>query len=143
MSTTTKKGSILNNIINHAVKLAQHDTICNVFDLQVYKRCIQYNMVPEDIQNQILTALSLEECLDQVSDRVVHEYHQSQGATSTICETQAETTEQIVDMIHSKFNISVESISEIISDLCAYKVESNLHNPESPMVTKRYGSNHI
>ena len=119
-----------------AVKMAQAPYVAynNVFDIHVFKQCMQYHLVPSSIQSLIMSALTFGECLDKVANRVVHAYHQSHGATTAICETQAEMNEQIVAMMQLRFDRSVEEIEMIIADLCEFKVEMNEYNRDCPML---------
>ena len=112
----------------------------NIFDLHVYKQCSTYDLVPVAIQQLIFSDLSFEECLDSVANRVVHQYHESYGATRHIDEHQAEVNEQIILMMQYRFDRSITEIETIITDLCEYKVEVGEYNRECPMLTGTYNT---
>lgn len=112
----------------------------NVFDLHVFKQCVQYHLVPNSIRDLIFSSLSFEECLDAVANRVVHAYHKSNGATLSVDEDQAEINEQIIEMMQFRFDRSIAEIESIVGDLCEFKVEQGEYNRNCPMLTETYGT---
>ncbi len=141
----TKRDEVLtrnHQVKANAIKQAQAPYVAydNVFDLHVFKQCVQYHLVPDSIRELIFSSLSFEECLDAVANRVVHAYRESDGATIAVDEMQAEINEQIIEMMQFRFDRSVGEIEMIVGDLCEFKVEQGEYNRHCPMLTETYGT---
>lgn len=110
----------------------------NIYDLHVYRQCKQYDMIPQSIQQLILSSLTFEECLDKLANRIVHQYHESESATTQIDLNQIEINEQIIELMQYRFDRSVPEIHSIVGDLCQYKVEVGEYNCQCEMLTGTY-----
>lgn len=130
------------NITQRAVSLSRRPFASrgdNIFDLHLFSLIRKYHMVPSHIAESIFTEMTFEDCLDAVANRVVHEFYESDKSRSTINEDQAETNEQMIQMIQERFDRSVDEIQEIVQDLCQFKVETGEYNPSCPLLTCTYG----